>query len=156
MSATAESLPKRRGVKVGTVHSGSFKKGYDPRRSVPAERRNLLQEVSIAASGHATDAIEFLAKVYANGEEEMKFRLQAASMLLDRGVGSAVSMQVHRQIVEPSSGQIGGQNGQIPALGSSSSSPLGAGVSDQELIQFLKPHLADQGQAIEEGEFEEA
>ena len=48
MSAEAEFIPGRRGLKPGMIHSGSFRKGDDPRRYVDHVRYEGLTIAQIA------------------------------------------------------------------------------------------------------------
>ena len=117
-----------------------------------------MQEAAVAAQEHVKPAIDFLAKVYGDDKEHMRYRIQAAQMLLDRGAGQCVALNIHRQILESHNGNggqpgvLGAQNGQNGVSGSFSTKALD-GISDQELIEFLKPRL-DQDEA-QEAEFEE-
>jgi len=142
MSAVAEIINKKPGLKPGQKHAGSFAVGYDPRRGVngssPA-RRNLLEEVSQAAALHVADGIVFLAETFRDVEQPMKFRIQAVSELLSRGVETPVSMQIHKQIVESA----GGKSPLDIAQAASTAS-----LSEEELQEIVHAHK-DQVEALD-------
>jgi len=85
--------PKRRGgQKKGTTHSGSFKKGDDPRRQTRMARDPVTgKPVSIAAMARADTylALELIRKVIPDESLRMELRLTAAKTLVNLGWADA-------------------------------------------------------------------
>ena len=82
--------PKRPGLKKGQKHSGSFRKGHDPRRMSVKKYadgqtfRQLCQERS-------GEALELLIGIMQDEAEDKKTRMAAAIHVLDRGYGKPIS-----------------------------------------------------------------
>lgn len=121
--------PKRRGgQKKGTTHSGSFKKGDDPRRQTRMARDPITgKPVSIAALARADTylALELIRKVIPDETQRMELRLTAAKTLVNLGWADApraiISSVTHHNGSLPSVTQLmdalqTGQPLQLPEL----------------------------------------
>jgi hypothetical protein len=87
---------KRRGVKRGTKHAGSFQPGYDPRRySGPTDRSRIRRQVEDMAQDHAETAVRFLADTINDEAAPFKERRASAELLLSYAYGSPVARSVH-------------------------------------------------------------
>jgi hypothetical protein len=83
--------PYGTGLKPGQVHSGSFKKGFDPRR---VGGTILYDGMTVAqmARQQGPKCIQLLARVVDDESAPLRERIAAADKLLDRGFGKAVSV----------------------------------------------------------------
>jgi hypothetical protein len=88
---STEVTEVRRGLKPGQRHSGQFQKGHDPRRFAEAMRFEG-KTIAQLARAKGPDAIETLAKIMLDRSVSPAARIQAATALLDRGYGKAVSI----------------------------------------------------------------
>lgn len=81
---------KRRGLRPGQTHSGSFRKGDDPRRAhgMPIYDGKTLAQL---ARQHGPACLQFMRRAMDDEGVPWKDRIRAAEIILDRGYGKAVS-----------------------------------------------------------------
>jgi hypothetical protein len=101
---------RRPGLKPGQRHSGSFRKGDDPRRTGGAK---LYDGMTVAQMCRLQGprSVEFLTRVRDDESAPLPSRIRAVELLLDRGFGRAVSivdMQVttHRSLTSLSTEEL--------------------------------------------------
>tara|TARA_R110002012_G_scaffold168491_1_gene332017 strand:+ start:388 stop:753 length:366 start_codon:yes stop_codon:yes gene_type:complete len=92
------------GLKKGQVHSGSFKKGADPRRHVGGPWAKEKQSFQAMCQGYTDDALQTLSEAVTSDSVGWKDRLAAAELLLSHAHGSPVS---RLQVAQMDAGNIG-------------------------------------------------
>lgn len=97
-------IKKRRGPPKGTVHAGTFKKGFDPRRHIEGPRV-VKKEFQAAIKEHTDKAIEVLVSCMDDDGAAWKERQAAAELVLAHGHGQPVSRHLMSQL--PSEGHTG-------------------------------------------------
>ena len=112
---SVQAGPRKKGLKPGQIHSGSFKKGYDPRRNVLGAWRNRLaiKQLEALAIEHAEDAIATLASQMNDKSAADNDRARAATALLDRAFGRPVDRVAIKQLGD--TGGIGDVSGDSTA-----------------------------------------
>lgn len=88
---------RRRGLKPGQKHAGSFQKGHDPRRHVDGPNP-VKREFQEAIRDYTDAAIQVLANCMADGSAPWKERQAAAELVLAHGHGSPVNRVMHAQV----------------------------------------------------------
>lgn len=78
------------GLRPGQKHSGSFKKGYDPRRGTPERVANGRTLAQLARS-QTEEMLRILVEQAQNPKNDPNVRMKAAQYVLDRGWGRAAS-----------------------------------------------------------------
>ena len=88
-----EIMPRkgRRGLKPGQKHSGSFKKGYDSRRSVGGGHDPVKLEFNARAREIGADALEYLEELILDQDASHRDRKSAAELVISHAVGLPVS-----------------------------------------------------------------
>jgi hypothetical protein len=81
----------RRGLRPGQKHSGSFRKGDDPRRLGGAKVFDGMTLAQIARK-HTPECVALLVRAMHSEAVPWPTRIQAANSLLDRGHGKPVSV----------------------------------------------------------------
>lgn len=110
-----------RGLRPGQKHSGSFRKGDDPRRP---QGQRLYDGMTVAqiARLHGPECIELWLKAMGDEKAPWNARIRAAELVMERGHGKAISvvdMQVthHRPLVTLSTEELEAiAAGEIPEL----------------------------------------
>src|SRR5579863_4582293 len=94
MSAAEETVltdtsPRRRGLKKGQRHSGSFQPGFDPRR-----RGYYYDGKSFAqmAAEHAPQCLELWVRAVNDEEAPWPVRIRASELIVERAYGKAASV----------------------------------------------------------------
>jgi hypothetical protein len=92
-TAAQMSMPDdtpRRGLRPGQIHSGSFRKGDDPRR---AGGLKIYDGMTLAqmARQHGPACLQFLRRAMDDEAVPWKDRIRASEIILDRGFGKAVA-----------------------------------------------------------------
>jgi hypothetical protein len=99
-SDMSQEAPKRRGLKPGQVHSGSFKKGDDPRRPCGMATIDGIKFADMARQlGPAV--MEWWDQVWRDERHPVPVRLRASELIVERGYGKAplnIDVNVNRPL----------------------------------------------------------
>jgi hypothetical protein len=109
----AESTPKKRGPK--SRHSGMWVKG-DVRLTSKANRYPALKKAQEMAETHVEACVDLFAEILNDAKAPRKERMEAGRELLNRAVGTPVSMSVHKDLTERSEGTTTGEAAAPAAL----------------------------------------
>ena len=115
---------KKRGLKPGQVHSGSFKRGFDERRlNQNPGKAAFVADVQELASGYKPELVEMLIGMARDNATPQKLRLNVIRELLDRTEGRPVERT-----------QLLAITGQLPEQANNGPTEQ---LSDERLVQLL-------------------
>lgn len=91
MTAPSPSV-RRRGLKPGQTHSGSFKKGHDPRRNLNGPRMTKARrDFMEMCKDHSDEALGVLIQAMQDESASWRDRMSAANTLIEHAHGRPVS-----------------------------------------------------------------
>jgi hypothetical protein len=126
---TAHTEPKKRGPKAR--HSGMFVKGDVRLTTQRANRYPALRQAQKMAEQHVQASIGLFAEILNDDKAPRKERMEAGRELLNRAVGTPVSMSVHKDLTDKSDGTTLSEQARDPRS-----------LADAEIIALIQQALS--------------